>query len=122
MSARPTLECPAAPSDTGAYRLAWKGDSQGKLFRLEENGEVLYVGPQQATTVSGRAEGSYSYRVGMLEGKKVSSWSEPCTVVVSPPSLALALTLFGVGLFVFLATVFAVVRGHRAHRRGENLP
>jgi hypothetical protein len=122
MSARPTLDCPAAPSDTGAYRLGWNNDQPGKIFRLEEDGEVLYVGPQQATTVSGRAEGSYAYRVGVLEDNKVSSWSEPCTVVVSPPSLALALTLFGVGLLVFVATVFVVVRGHRAHRREENLP
>jgi len=119
------LTCPTAPSDTGAYRLHWETPTgntlagQGQVFRLEENGALLYRGPQTATTVSGRPEGDYAYRVGVVAGREVAEWSVPCTVAVRPPSLGLAAGLFSLGLLVFVATVVLVVRGHRAHRRGS---
>lgn len=124
-----TLDCPRG-SDTGAYRIAWKlGGEPGAetaaapRFRLEENGVQLYEGPHQATSVSGRPRGEYAYRVAVLRtGSEEPTWSDACTVGVTPPSMALALSLFGTGLVVFIATVVLVVLGHRAHRRGENLP
>jgi len=113
----PTLRCPGSTSDTGAYRIEWSG-ADGGVVRVEENGEVLYEGRQDATTVSGRLRGEYTYRIGALEAGEVQ-WVDSCTVNVSPPSLGLAFFLFGVGLTVFASLLVAVVRGHRAHRRGE---
>lgn len=111
------LTCPEGPSDTGAYRLSWTGPKDAE-FVVEETGpegtERVYEGPNLATTVSGRVEGTYAYRVGAGE-----AWSSTCEVLVDPPALSTALTFFGFGLFVVAATVLLVVRGHRAHRRGE---
>ena len=113
----PTLECPGGASDTGAYRIAWSG-ADGSPVRLEENGSIVYEGSQDATTVSGRPAGEYVYRVGVVRDGGVS-WADACTVTVAPPSLALAFTFFGMGLAVFASLLVVVVRGHRAHRRGE---
>ena len=113
----PSLLCPGASSDTGAYRIAWSG-ADGAAVRVVENGEVLYEGPQDATTVSGRPAGDYVYRIGLLDGGNVS-WSDSCTITVAPPSLGLAFFLFGVGFTVFASLFVVLVRGHRAHRRGE---
>ena len=113
----PSLDCPDAPSDTGAYRIAWSVDADEYVF-LYENDAPLYEGQQSATTVSGRPAGEYVYRLGIPDEHDVS-WKDSCTVVVAPPSLSLAFFLFGVGLTVFASLVLVVVRGHRAHRRGE---
>lgn len=110
--------CPQAPNNTGAYRIAWRGP-EGTTYRLEENGRVIYEGPHQASTVTGNPEGAYVYQVGVADGPHAGSWSVPCPVAVSPPSLSLALGLFGMGLLVFLSVLVVVIRGHRAHRRGE---
>lgn len=115
-----SLQCPPELSDTGAYRISWNGPEDA-LFRLEENGELLYEGPELATTVSGRTPSDYVYRVGLVESPTgtVGSWSSRCSVTVSPPPLSLALGFFSVGFVVFVALLVVVIRGHRAHRRGE---
>jgi hypothetical protein len=119
----PTLTCPADPSTTGAYQLSWQG-SGGAEFQLEERGEagdfeILYSGPDVASTVTGRGEGEYTYRVTELVAEGPGATSEPCVVAVEPPSLGLALALFAVGLAVTGSTVALILRGHAAHRRGE---
>jgi len=116
----PRIECPSGPSDTGAYRISWKGP-EGPTYVLEENGAVLYQGPEQASTVSGREKGSYAYRVGVIDhvSGEASSWSQTCQVEVSPPPLSLALGLMGTGCLVFLVVLLIIIRGHKAHRRGE---
>ena len=43
----------------------------------------------------------------------------PCVVKVRPYPLTLALSFFFVGSLVTLATVIVILRGHRAHKRGE---
>lgn len=112
-----SLECPGSTNDTGAYRIAWSADDDVAV-RVEENGTLLYEGRDDATTVSGRPAGEYTYRIGVIDSGSVS-WSDKCDVIVSPPSLALAFFLFGVGVTVFASLLVVVVRGHQAHRRGE---
>jgi hypothetical protein len=106
------LHCPSRPSDTGAYRIAWSG-AHGRPVRVEENETPLYQGVDDATTVSGRPSGEYVYRIALAESGD-PRWAATCTVQVSPPSLTLAFSLFGVGLVVFLALVAVIVRGHRS--------
>lgn len=114
----PSLTCPESESDTGAYRIAWQSDG-GTVVRIEENGTLLYEGSEDATTVSGRPAGEYVYRIGQVETNGQTAWIDSCRVTVSPPSLTLAISLFGIGLAVFASVLFVVVRGHRAHQRGE---
>jgi hypothetical protein len=114
------LQCPNSPNDTGAYRLEWSGGGSNATYRLIESspsGEsVLYEGPDQASTVTGRHRGVYSYS---LEVDGVLGDASVCEVEVSPPPLSLAFGLFGLGLFICAATVGLIARGHRRHRRGE---
>lgn len=119
----PEIECPEGVDDTGAYRIEWSGPD-GAHYRLVErqpSGEVdtLYRGDHVASTVSGRPRGLYGYRVGATSEGTVSAWSSWCEVEVEPPTLATALSFFGFGVLVVVATATLVIRGHRAHRRGE---
>lgn len=108
------LTCPEDPSTDGAYRLHWEGDA--KAWELIEDGERVYEGADTATTLTGRREGVHVY--------ELKEWGQAetvarCEVSVEPFSLGQAFSLLGVGAFVFVATLLFVVRGHRAHRKGE---
>jgi hypothetical protein len=113
-----TLTCPDGPSATGAVRLSWSGPD-GAAYRLEQDAAVIYEGADSATTVTGLSAGSYAFRVGALRDQTVDAWSVPCTIDVAPPSLGMALVFFAVGAGIAFATVLTILRGHRAHRRGE---
>jgi hypothetical protein len=127
-----SVKCPAGAdtpegaNEVGAFRLTWEGPRDAE-FRLVERGvpgdpsvgSVLYQGPQRASTVTGRPEGDYWYAVGVVDDGHVTQWSDPCLVTVRPYPLAVAGAFFAFGLFVTVATVTLVVRGHRAHKRGE---
>jgi hypothetical protein len=129
------LTCPggegASTSETGAFVIRWNG-AIGARFRLVEasseaavpDGQVLYEGPQLASTVTGRPQGEYWYGVAELAPDAaggeaaVTRWSEACHVRVEPYPLEIAGLFFAFGLAVSAATIALVVRGHRAHRRG----
>lgn len=125
-----TITCPVGAatlegaSRSGDYQIVWDGPA-GATFRLIESADptaspqILYEGPQRASTVTGRAQGDFFYQVGLVEAGAVTQWSEHCEVKVRPYPLGVAFTFFGLGLTVTLATVLVVVLGHRAHRRGE---
>lgn len=112
------LACPSEASATGAYRLSWE-DVAGARFRLTEGDAVLYEGDQAATTVSGRPAGTYAYRLVAVDAAGAETVAGSCIVAVAPPSPALTAGLMGAGFVVFAATTALVLRGHRAHRRGE---
>jgi hypothetical protein len=107
------ISCPPAISETGAFRISWDG-SEGAIFELRENGEIIYQGGESATTVTGRPAGVYGYAVATAAVE-----SEPCVVEVAPPSLGFAFTLFGIGFVVFVCTLVLILRGHRATRDEE---
>ena len=115
------LDCPAGANDTGAFRLSWQGPAEASYRLTETDGggrRVVYEGPDVASTVTGRPAGVYGYRLEVL-GSGTPGDFAACTVEVAPPSLSLALALFGLGLAVCAATVVLIARGHRRHRRGE---
>lgn len=117
------LECPQT-SDRGAYKLSWEGaGGEGATYTLSELSDgaapvVLYQGTDQATTVSGRVEGVYRYRLEVARGAADAA-AQTCEVSVEPPPTPLVAGLFSAGLVVTAATVFLVLRGHRRARRGE---
>lgn len=119
---RPELNCPTGSSDTGAYQLSWAGPD-GATYRLQEGDSVIYEGLARATTVSGREQGDYTYKVGVRQRDGDGLlWSDPCVVQVQPPAISTALILFIVGLGVFLATLTVIIRGHRAREGKDILP
>ena len=75
-------------------------------------GQLVYEGPNTATTLTGRVEGTYVYVVEAGETQ-----SDPCAIEVAPPSLGLAFGLFAIGLVVFAATLAVILFGSGATRR-----
>lgn len=81
---------------------------------------VHYRGPDRASFVSGLAEGDYYFRVrSFRDESEASPWSSPVSVKVQYKSLGLALSLFGIGAVVSVATIALVVTGDRRTRREE---
>jgi hypothetical protein len=116
----PTLSASTKVSNTGHYRLSWKGG--GAEVVLQESPapdfakhRIIYRGPDRATVVSGRMDGVYHYRACTPDG----TCSAPLAVRVRHHSLSKALFFLILGALVFLATAALIVTGHFA-RRKEN--
>jgi hypothetical protein len=125
------LETRGIGANEGHVQLAWEpapgSDADGVVwhYELQESmvpdfsDDVLlrYAGPQQATFVSGLADGQHYFRLRQRpEGEEQgwSSWSEPLEVVFKTHPMALAWTLFGTGgLLVAAVVVFLVVASAR---------
>ncbi|MCG5501703.1 hypothetical protein [Ectothiorhodospira lacustris] len=118
----PTLDATTQIARAGYYQLRWgMTGADGAVYRLEESRsmdfsepQVLYEGADRATVISGRSDGTFHYRVqATLADDARSDWSPPLTVEVRHHALYQALALFGVGAFVFLATIALIVTGRR---------
>lgn len=114
-----TLTAQPTTSSDGVYQLAWNAGAGGAdtgAMRVEEARDadfseprLLYRGEDHATIVTGRADGDYHYR--LRADAAGSGVVARVTVSVRHHPLARALSFFAAGLFVFLATVWLVVRG-----------
>jgi hypothetical protein len=89
-----------ATSGTGTYTIAWAASISATSYDLEEatdagfvSAQLIYSGSQLSTLVSGRANGTYWYRVRATNSFGASKWTagaNPCqvhhTTVPSPPA------------------------------------
>lgn len=105
-------------SDEGKVLLEWASEVTAGTpeFELQElsgpgrsEARILYTGPDTGTFLSGLGEGIYLFRIRDLGGE----WSAPVELKVLYPPPFLVWSLMGLGTFVFLATVVAILRGHR---------
>ncbi|WP_455220641.1 hypothetical protein [Kaarinaea lacus] len=120
MSATPELTSDTDVATAGYYRLEWDAQ-EGADFILEESQQasfdslkVLYEGPDTARIISGRSDGDYYYRVRDMNGDNdQSAWSEVVRVQVQHHPLSRAFLFFGIGAFVFVATLTAIIIGNR---------
>jgi hypothetical protein len=111
-------------SPDGVYQLKWppRGpvvleESRDRAF---DDAVVVYRGRDHATTLTGRPDGTYFYRLrpdGSATGASLET-----SVTVSHHSLPRALGFFAVGLGVFVATVALVVRGADPDERPAGSP
>ena len=100
----------------GFYRLSWEaGIERVELQEATDPGfdnpATTYTGPDRATVISGKPNGSWFYRIRTLYDKSAGPWSEPLTVTVAHHSLTRALLFLALGVTVFIATVLMIVRG-----------
>ena len=100
---------------SGFFRLTW-GLADGQSVELEEassdaflNARLRYRGTDQAYFVSGKPDGTYYYRIRLLSDGD-PSWVGPVSVEVRHHPLWRAWTFFGLGAFIFVATVWLVLR------------
>lgn len=125
--ASPELSADTAVATAGYFDLSWHavgavGDGPVR-FELQEARSpafaaprTLYAGPDRATALSGRADGTYYYRVRADGGP----WSPVVAVEVAHHSLVRAGLFFALGAAVFAATAGLILRGDaRARRRGH---
>ncbi len=116
-----TLSADPARSTDGVYQLEWTASGP---VRIEESAEpdfrdvaVVYEGTDRATTLSGRLDGVYHYRLRSpaQPGAAAGAPSEvpPVRVEVVHHPLSRAFGFFLLGLVVFASTVGLVLFGDR---------
>jgi hypothetical protein len=110
----------------GFYRLEWQGDGAGAAatgdrFELQEctradcaDAVPLYRGPDLATVISGRRDGTRYYRVRAVpdDGDR-AGWSNVVEVTTAHHPLSRALAFFTAGALVFALTLGLILRGSR---------
>lgn len=118
-----TLSAAPIRSTDGVYQLGW---THAGRVRIEESARpdfgdavIIYEGADRATTLSGRTDGFYYYRLVPLDGSAASAADgalrvEPIRVEVVHHPLSRALAFFVLGLVVFTSTVLLVVMGDRS--------
>jgi len=123
------LDAKPSRSTDGVYQLSWQARGEVVLEEAQNPGfmdsRVVYRGRDQATTLTGRRDGVYYYRLfplppatsgrGISPGQGLAAGGEgtsiPVQVRVEHHSLVRALGVFAVGLAVFAATVRLVLKG-----------
>lgn len=125
------LDAKPSRSTDGVYQLSWQSTGEVVLEEARDPGftdsRIVYRGRDQATTLTGRRDGVYYYRLSPAAGAPAAgagASSEdgrpaagaersaiPVQVRVEHHSLLRALGVFAVGLAVFAATVRLVLAG-----------
>ena len=94
----PSLSVPAT-SSTGSYTVSWGGVSTATSYTLQEsvNGgswATAYSGSAKSKALSGKGNGTYTYRVEACNAGGCSAWSgSKSTVVTHPPTSAPSLSV-----------------------------
>jgi len=118
--AGPQLDSDTTLSTAGYFRLTWR-DVPGAEYELQQaqsdnfnDARTLYHGRDQASVISGLANGHYYYRIG---NTATGQWSEPLEIEVKHHTLTRAFGFFTLGAVMFLATLGVLISGTR--RRGR---
>lgn len=96
-----------------------QSESGSFIFQVQQaqntdfsDARMRYEGSDLATYISGLPQGAHLYRVRAVSGEETGLWSEPMEVNVEFVSQKLVITLFLLGTIVFMATVWAIWKGH----------
>lgn len=105
----------------GFFRLHWETQAEHVELQVATNPQfeaptTAYIGPDRATVISGKSDGTLYYRVRALDNLQPSPWSEPVAVEVKHHNLPRALMFLSLGILVFLITVTMVIRGARKEK------
>ena len=119
LAAAPELKSDSELATAGYYRLNWQSDIAAD-FVLEEatdptfsQAKTLYQGPDTATLISGRANGTYYYRIRNIQDDMENEWSNVTKVEVTHHPLSRAFMFFTLGAIVFIATLVVVILGNK---------
>jgi len=118
-----TLETNSPVATAGYYQVVWESTSYPT--RLVESpddtfddAQIVYEGIDIASTMSGKPDGDYFYRLeSVAPDGAVSVVSNTLKVTVDHHSLSRALTFFAIGAVVFVATLGLIIFGDRRGRR-----
>ncbi|WP_408951510.1 hypothetical protein [Lysobacter sp. Hz 25] len=96
-TAAPSISVPAS-SNTGTFGVAWTGVATATVYQLEESREgtawtLIHQDGSGGTTVWGRGDGRYGYRVRACNPAGCGSYSEVTFITVDLPPATPAITL-----------------------------
>ena len=122
MAAATQLQSDTDESTAGYYQLSWNHDQSVQLVEAKSidfsDRRVIYAGTDTARVMSGKSDGRWYYRLELVATGEPAS--ETITVTVKHHSLARAGFFFGLGAFVFFATLGLILHGQRKARLLEN--
>jgi hypothetical protein len=115
------LKSDSSLATAGYYQLTWSWPEApaGINYELEElsstksgnNSHDVYFGPDLASVISGKPNGTYRYLVSAIAADhKIVAQSNPLEVVVKHHSLIRAISIFILGALVFMAILFVILR------------
>jgi hypothetical protein len=115
------LDSDTTLATAGYYQLSWSWPDAptGINYILEEisstkksnNSRDVYYGPDQASVISGKPNGTYHYLVSAIGANhRIVAQSNQLKVVVAHHSLIRAIFIFLLGALVFVAILFVVMR------------
>jgi len=115
----PQLAVDNPVATAGFYRLSWV--TEAEQAELQEATDpafhdpvTLYTGPDRASVLSGKPDGTRYYRVRGITNATPGRWSEPVRVTVEHHDLRRAFLFLALGFSVFVAILVTVVRGASA--------
>jgi len=105
----------------GFFRLHWQTPAVHVELQVASSPEfeaptIAYIGPDRATVISGKPDGTLYYRVRALDSQQPAPWSESVIVEVRHHSLPRALMFLSLGVLVFLITTTMIIRGARKEK------
>jgi hypothetical protein len=105
----------------GFFRLHWATPAEQVELQVAsspefQNPTTAYIGPDRATVISGKPDGTFYYRVRTLDSQQSAPWSETVIVEVRHHSLPRALMFLSLGVLVFLITMTMIIRGTRKEK------
>jgi len=117
-AAAPRLSVDNQIATAGFFRLNWESDAE--IFELQEASSpgfkettTPYSGPDRATVISGKPDGTWHYRIRASVNGQPGSWSNPVAVTVAHHSLARALMFLVLGFIIFVAIVLTILRSRK---------
>jgi len=118
LEAAPQLSSDTNVASAGFYRLMWETHAEDVELQEAANPDfrdvtIPYRGPDRATVISGKPDGTWYYRVRAADGADPGPWSRAVAVTVAHHSLSRALMFLSLGVVVFVATATMIIRGTR---------
>jgi len=114
------LNSSTTDSAAGYYQLSWNWPQAPDVVEyslIEMNnkdqhghGREIYAGPDLASVISGKRNGTYRYVVQALNGNLVLATSNPVKVIVAHHSLLRAWIVLSIGAFIFLSILVVIRR------------
>lgn len=123
----PRLTSDSDIASAGFFRLLWETDAervelQESKHAAFENARIFYKGPDRATVISGKPDGTWYYRIRATGKGQAGPWSKAVVVTVDHHSLTRATGFFVLGLIVFIGILFVIVGGARQTVKKETGP
>lgn len=126
-SAQSSLPTPQLSSNTGVatagfYRLSWQ-TPEAEDIQLQEadnpnfaDAALWYQGPDDASAISGKPDGTWYYRARVIRDDRSGPRSEAVKVAVAHHPLSRAFMFFTLGVVVFISTLLMVISGTKRGR------